>query len=163
MHRTLALTIVGLTAPDNILNMLIMIGEGIAGMPHFSIEYSANLESMVDMPALCDHLRRAAIATGVFPMPGVRVRAFRAAHVSIADGDPQHAFLDLSIRLRAGRDPTDKQRATREIFEALQAFMAPTLARHSIALSLEMRDIDPDLSPKTGTIREHLPTTSKEG
>jgi 5-carboxymethyl-2-hydroxymuconate isomerase len=31
------------------------------------------------------------------------------------------------------------------------------MARHSIALSFEMRDIDPDLSPKTGTIRDHLP------
>jgi 5-carboxymethyl-2-hydroxymuconate isomerase len=128
-------------------------------MPHFSIEYSDNLEQMVDMAALCDHLRRAAIETGVFPMPGVRVRAFRADHVSIADGDAKHAFLDLSIRLRAGRSPEDKARATREVFAALEAFMAPALAKHSIALSLEMRDIDPALSPKTGTIRDHLPAT----
>ncbi|MEZ5714254.1 MAG: 5-carboxymethyl-2-hydroxymuconate Delta-isomerase [Paracoccaceae bacterium] len=125
-------------------------------MPHFSIEYSANLEDMVDIAALCDHIRRAAIETGVFPMPGIRVRAFRAAHVSIADGDPKHAFLDLSIRLRGGRPPEAKTRATQAIFEAIQSFMAPALARHSIAISLEMRDIDPDLSPKTGTIRDHL-------
>ena len=125
-------------------------------MPHFSIEYSANLEQMVDIAGLCDHLRRAAIATGVFPMPGVRVRAFRADHVSIADGDPKHAFLDLSIRLRGGRTIEDKRRATQEVFDAMKTFMTPALARHSIALSMEMRDIDPELSPKTGTIREHL-------
>ena len=128
-------------------------------MPHFSIEYSANLEGMVDIAALCDHLRRAAIDTGVFPMPGIRVRAFRADHVSIADGDPKHAFLDLSIRLRGGRAPEAKARATQAVFDALKAFMAPALARHSIALSVEMRDIDPELSPKTGTIRDHLPET----
>ncbi|MDU8928714.1 5-carboxymethyl-2-hydroxymuconate isomerase [Alisedimentitalea sp. MJ-SS2] len=128
-------------------------------MPHFSIEYSANLEEMVDMAALCDHLRQAAIATGVFPMPGVRVRAFRADHVSIADGNPKHAFLDLSIRLRGGRSMEDKARATQEVFDALTSFMAPALAKHSIALSVEMRDINPNLSPKTGTIRDHL----KEG
>ena len=126
-------------------------------MPHFSIEYSANLEEMVDIAALCDHLRRAAIDTGVFPMPGIRVRAFRATHVSIADGNAKHAFVDLSIRLRAGRAPEAKTRATEAVFDALKAFMAPALARHSIALSVEMRDIDPDLSPKTGTIRDHLP------
>lgn len=125
-------------------------------MPHFSIEYSANLEEMVDIAALCDHLRRAAIETGVFPMPGVRVRAFRADYVSVADGDPKHAFLDLSIRLRGGRTPEDKSRATAHVFEALKDFMAPALSRHSIALSVEMRDIDPELSPKTGTIRDHL-------
>lgn len=128
-------------------------------MAHFSIEYSANLEDMVDIAALCDHIRRAAIETGVFPMPGIRVRAFRAAHVSIADGDPKHAFLDLSIRLRAGRPPQAKARATQAIFEAVQGFMAPALAQHSIAISLEMRDIDPDLSPKAGTIRDHLKGT----
>ena len=128
-------------------------------MPHFSIEYSANLEDMVDIAALCDHLRRAAIDTGVFPMPGIRVRAFRADHVSIADGDAKHAFLDLSIRLRGGRAPEAKARATQAVFDALKAFMAPALASHSIALSVEMRDIDPELSPKTGTIRDHLSET----
>jgi len=126
-------------------------------LPHLSIEYSANLEDMIDIAALCDHLRRAAIDTGVFPMPGVRVRAFRADHVSIADGNSQHAFVDLSIRLRAGRATEVKSHATQTVFNALRAFMAPTLTRHSIALSAEMRDIDPDLSPKTSTIRDHLP------
>ncbi|MDX5411642.1 MAG: 5-carboxymethyl-2-hydroxymuconate Delta-isomerase, partial [Rhodobacterales bacterium] len=29
------------------------------------------------------------------------------------------------------------------------------------ALSFEMRDIDPELSPKTGTIRDHLPDDLK--
>ncbi|WP_407943396.1 5-carboxymethyl-2-hydroxymuconate isomerase [Marimonas lutisalis] len=138
--------------------MLIELG-GAIDVPHFSIEYSANLEDMVDIAALCDHLRRAAIETGVFLVPGIRVRAFRAAHVSIADGDDKHAFLDLSVRLRGGRDLDTRKRATDHIFKALQAFMAPALARHSIALSMEMRDIDPDLSPKTGTIRDHLKET----
>jgi 5-carboxymethyl-2-hydroxymuconate isomerase len=30
------------------------------------------------------------------------------------------------------------------------------MARRSLALSLEMRDIDPALSPKAGSIREHM-------
>lgn len=125
-------------------------------VPHFSIEYSANLEERVDMSALCDHIRLAAIETSLFPMPGIRVRAFRADHVSIADGDPKHGFIDLSIRLREGRPPEAKQAATQHIFEALEAFMAPALAQHSIAISVEMRDIDAQLSPKTGSIRAHL-------
>ncbi|MBU2980929.1 5-carboxymethyl-2-hydroxymuconate Delta-isomerase [Lentibacter algarum] len=125
-------------------------------MPHFSIEYSANLEARVDMAALCDHLRLAAIETGLFPMAGIRVRAFKAEHVSIADGNPEHAFLDLSIRLREGREQQAKEAATQHIFEALKALLAPAMAKHSIALSIEMRDIDASLSPKTGSIRDHL-------
>ena len=125
-------------------------------MPHILLDYSPNMEERTDIAALCDTLRRAAIATGVFPMPGIRVRAIRVDHVSIADGDPAHGYVDISVRLRAGRDLATRQAAAQAIFAAAEAHLAPALARHSIALSLEMRDIDADLSPKTGTIRDHL-------
>lgn len=125
-------------------------------MPHIILEYSANMEERSDMAALCDHLRRAAIATGVLPMAGVRVRAHRADHVSIADGNPAHGFVDISLRLRGGRDLATRKAAAATLFEAAQSFLAPALAQHPIALSLEVRDIDPELSPKTGTIRDHL-------
>ena len=123
-------------------------------MPHLTIDYSPNLEDAVE--GLCDAVRRAAIETGVFPMPGIRVRAFRADHASVADGDPKHGYVDISIRLRAGRTDEQKRRAARGVFEAARAHLAPAMETRSIALSLELRDIDPDLSPKTGTIRDHL-------
>ena len=125
-------------------------------MPHIVVDYSANMEERVDMAAFCDVLRRAAIETGVLPLAGVRVRAFRADHFSIADGDPAHGYIDISLRLRGGRDLATRKAATAHVFAAAEAFLAPAMARHSIALSFEMRDIDPDLSPKTGTIRDHL-------
>jgi len=83
-------------------------------MPHFSIEYSANLEQMADVKSLCNVIRQAAIETGLFPMPGIRVRAFKAEHYSIADGNTKHAFIDLSIRLREGRPQDKKEAATEE-------------------------------------------------
>ncbi|WP_420395361.1 5-carboxymethyl-2-hydroxymuconate isomerase [Nioella sp.] len=126
-------------------------------MPHITVDYSPNMEDRADIAALCDALRLAAIETGILPMPGIRVRAIRATHVSIADGDPQHGYVDISLRLRAGRPDDAKRAATAHIFAAAEAFLAPVMAIHSVALSFEMRDIDPDLSPKTGTIRDHLP------
>ena len=125
-------------------------------MPHITIDYSANLEPEVDIAALCDLLRRAAIETGEFPVAGVRVRAFAASHVSIADGNPDHGYVDIGVRLRGGRDLATRQRATAHIFAAAEGFLAHVMARRSLALSLEMRDIDPALSPKTGSIRDHL-------
>lgn len=125
-------------------------------MPHLVIEYSSNLESVVDMLAFCDHLRRAAIEIDTFPLAGVRVRAFATDHYSIADGHPDHCFVDISIRLRGGRPLAVRKIATEAIFEAAETFLEPVMASHSIALSLEMRDIDPELSPKASTIRDHL-------
>ena len=130
-------------------------------MPHIQIDYSANVEALVDMATFCDHMRRAAIDTGILPMPGVRVRAFKATHVSIADGDPAHGFIDISLRLRGGRSDAAKRAAKEHIFATARDFLAPVLATQSMALSFEMRDIDPDLSPKTSTIRDHLKGPSK--
>lgn len=126
-------------------------------MPHLSIEYSRNLDTRLDMPGFLHVLRDAAVATGVFPPAGIRVRAFAADHVLIADGDPRHGFIDISIRLRGGRSPEDKARATAAIFAAAEAFCAEDLVANSLMLSLEMRDIDPGLSPKTSSIRRFLP------
>lgn len=127
-------------------------------MPHFHIEYSHNLEEVVDLPGLCEKIRSTAEGINTFPMAGIRVRAVRVDHYAIADGNPKHGFIDISIRLRGGRTMAEKRHATQCIFAAARDYLAPAMARNSIALSLEMRDIDPDLSPKTGTIRDHLET-----
>lgn len=125
-------------------------------MPHFHIDYSANLEQVVDMGALCDAIRVAAAKIDTFPTAGIRVRATRVDHVAMADGNPKHGFIDLSIRLREGRTDAVKKDAVARIFATLQDFMAPAMNTHSIALSAEMRDIHADLSPKFGNIRDHL-------
>ena len=125
-------------------------------MPHFHIDYSANVEDLVDMAALCEHIRAAAADIEAFPTPGIRVRATRVDHVAIADGNPKHGYIDLSVRLREGRPDDVKHDAIVRLFAALKGFMAPTMETHSIALSAEMRDIDASLSPKFGNIRDHL-------
>ena len=126
-------------------------------MPHLMIDYSPNLETRLDIAALCRTLRDAAVATGILPLAGIRVRATAASHVVIADGNPDHAYLDISLRLRGGRSPEDKARATAQIFAAAEAFCAGVLETSSFMLSFEMRDIDPLLSPKTSSIRRYLP------
>lgn len=131
-------------------------------MPHIAVDYSANMETRTDIAKLCDHLRQATIATGVFPMPGIRVRAFCADHVSIADGDDQHGYVDISVRLREGRDIDTRKAAAQAIFDSAQSFLAPVMAQHSIALSLEMRNIDAELSPKAGTIRQYIKTEGQD-
>ena len=129
-------------------------------MPHFQIEYSANLEAVVDIGQLCEAIRARAAMIETFPMAGIRVRATRVDHVAMADGNPKHGFIDLSVRLREGRPDAVKRDAIEQVFATLKEFMTPAVASHSIALSAEMRDINADLSPKFGTIRDHLEDNS---
>lgn len=126
-------------------------------MPHIQIDYSANLDSRLDVAGLCRAIRDAAAATGILPLAGIRVRATACTHVVIADGNPDHAFLDISLRLRGGRSQDAKEKATAEIFAAAEAYCAGVLDSSSFMLSFEMRDIDPALSPKTSSIRRYLP------
>lgn len=126
-------------------------------MPHIQIDYSPNLEARLDMSGLCRALRDAAVATGILPLAGIRVRAIRADHVVIADGQPDHAYLDISVRLRGGRTDAAKAEATARIFAAAEAYCAEVMATSSFMLSMEMRDIDPALSPKASSIRNYLP------
>lgn len=132
-------------------------------MPHFYVDYSANMEKRIDIAAFCDLLRRAGIETGIFPAAGIRVRAFRADHVSIADGDTGHGYVHLMIRLRGGRSLDTRKAAAQHVFEAARAFLEPAMSRQSIAFSMELVDIDPELSPKCGTIRYHMKTDDRNG
>lgn len=125
-------------------------------MPHIIIEYSANLEDGLDMAAFCEHLRKTAAGIDAFPTPGIRVRAFKADYYAIADANPEHAFLDISLRLRGGRSDAVKKASTEEMFAAITSYLTPILESRSLAISFEMRDIDPELSPKTGTVRKYL-------
>ena len=129
-------------------------------MPHIpptQIVFPPTREARLDIGGLCGVLRDAAAATGILPLAGIRVRATACTHVVIADGNPDHAFLDISLRLRGGRSAEDKARATAEIFAAAETFCAEGLATSSFMLSFEMRAIDPALSPKTSSILRYLP------
>lgn len=125
-------------------------------MPHFLIDYSANLEDRLDLPGLLVAIRDAAVATGVFPLAGIRVRAVRVDHVLMADGNPDHAYLDVAIRIGAGRDLATKQRALAAVFAAVEAYVQPVMERSSLMLSMELREIDEALSKKTSSIRKYL-------
>ncbi len=126
-------------------------------MPHIVIDYSPNVESHVDMSALCELLRSTAATIDAFPMPGLRVRATKADHYAIADGNKQHGYIDVSVRLRAGRSLEVRQAAIQALFEVAREYLSPVLSQRSLALSFEMRNIDAELSPKCGSIRDHLP------
>jgi 5-carboxymethyl-2-hydroxymuconate isomerase len=92
-------------------------------MPHFTIEYSANLDKRADMGAVVELVRKAAVETGIFPLGGIRVRAIRCEHYAIADGNAQFGFLDMVLRLGEGRDLATRKKAGEHIFKAVSAYL----------------------------------------
>ncbi len=54
-------------------------------MPHLTIEYSANLDGTGDIAGLCRSLHAAMLATGLFELGAIRVRALCAEDYAVAD------------------------------------------------------------------------------
>lgn len=130
-------------------------------MPHLSFEYSPGLEALADLPAFAAAMRDAMAATGLFPLGGIRVRGHRADVCLVADGGP-HQFMDIAVRLGAGRSLDARKAAAEAIYAAAEAFLKPCAAGGAFALSLELREIDPVLSIKRfNTIHEHIQARSE--
>jgi len=125
-------------------------------LPHMAIEYSANLDAKVDMPALCALVSRTMLDTGVFEPGAIRVRAFRAEAYAIADRLPENGFIDMNLRIGKGRSAEDKKRAGEAIFAAVSGHLASLFATPHFALSLEIREIDAELSWKKNAIHPRL-------
>jgi 5-carboxymethyl-2-hydroxymuconate isomerase len=132
-------------------------------MPHFTIEYSANLDSRLDMAKVVEVVRNAAVETGIFPLGGIRVRAIRCEHYAIADGNPRHCFLDMVLRLGEGRDLAARQKAGEHIFKALSTYLDPVFAINKFALSFDMQINDKDTSWKRNNIHEALKAEAVNG
>ena len=132
-------------------------------MPHFTIEYSANLDGSVDMAAVVELVRRAAVETGIFPLGGIRVRAFSCEHYAIADGAANFGFLDMVLRLGEGRDLATRKKAGEHIFKVLSAYLDPVFADGKFALSFDMQIKDKETSWKRNNIHEALKVEATHG
>lgn len=125
-------------------------------MPHLRIEYSRPIEARVDMPALCRALQAALIRVGLFPVAGIRVRAYPADAFVVADDLPQNNFVALNMFVGAGRTTEQLQAAGKTVFDAAKAHLADLLAEPHFALSLDISVNDPAFSLKANPMHARL-------
>jgi 5-carboxymethyl-2-hydroxymuconate isomerase len=125
-------------------------------MPHFVFEYSSNLDGQVDFNALCEIVLETILETRLFEIGAVRVRAVRCEAYAIADRLPENSFIDMSFRIGAGRDTDDRKRVGDRIFAVVTEQLSTLFATPHFALTLEIREIDPDLSWKKNAIHPRL-------
>ncbi|KAB2920361.1 MAG: 5-carboxymethyl-2-hydroxymuconate Delta-isomerase [Hyphomicrobiaceae bacterium] len=123
-------------------------------MPHLIIEYSANLDSVLDIARLVSALHEAALETGVFPLGGIRTRAERREVYAIADRHPDNAFIHVQARIGAGRPPDVREKAAAHIFDRLKGETAGVFASRPLGLTFEIVEIDPVGSLKHNNLHE---------
>lgn len=125
-------------------------------MPHIIIEYSKNLELHADVEDLVEVMHAAALTIEVFPLGGVRTRAVRRDDYRIADGNVDNCFVDVIVRIGAGRDADTKERIADSLFTALTSALREVYDTTPLALSLELKEISPDFSRKQNNLHDRL-------
>ncbi len=125
-------------------------------MPHLVVEYSDNLVPKVNVQALVDHLHQSALATGVFPLGGLRTRAEERKVYKIADGHSDNAFVHVTMWLGHGRDEATKLQAAQQVFDDLVAFLQPVFEKTPLGISLNMQELDPVLNFKKSNLHEYV-------
>jgi 5-carboxymethyl-2-hydroxymuconate isomerase len=117
-------------------------------MPHLTIEYSANVDGDFDMQALCDVMRDAMVETGIFPLGGIRVRAFPCGTYTIADSNPAHGYIHMICRVGAGREESVRLEAAEAFYAAAESFLRVHVQDRPLALSLDLDELHPVTSLK---------------
>ena len=113
-------------------------------MPHVVVLYTPNLERDSDFGALCRSLADAMLGVAdedgraVFPVGGVRVLAYPAAHYAVADGSGDCAFCWINLRMGRGRSAATRQAAGQALADAAKKHFAPVLAQRPVGLTLQV-------------------------
>jgi 5-carboxymethyl-2-hydroxymuconate isomerase len=130
-------------------------------MPHLVIYYTANLDRETDMTALCRSLADTMLAIRdeaskqVFPIGGVRVLAFPAAHSAVADGGAagraagthtgadsgdagDYAFVYLNLRIGRGRSSVVHKTVGDALLATAKTHFQALFAQRHIGLTLQI-------------------------
>ena len=125
-------------------------------MPHMIIEYSANLDSDLNLSELINTMHETTAAIDAFPLAGLRTRAARREFYRIADGHPDNSFIHATLKIGHGRPLALREQAGQKIFSSLVDYLTPLSEKRPLAISFEIQQLDPVTSFKTGNIRDHM-------
>ncbi len=120
------------------------------------IEYSQGLASQVDVAAVCAVAHRALVDNPLFPVAGVRVRAYTPDHYIVADDDERNEFMALTLSVGAGRSKEDLRAAGDAVFRAVKEALSGPLSGEHFALSLNILELVPELSWKENPMHGRL-------
>tara|TARA_R110000824_G_scaffold288508_6_gene476901 strand:- start:1789 stop:2172 length:384 start_codon:yes stop_codon:yes gene_type:complete len=126
-------------------------------MAHFVLEYSDNIDKdTLAVQTLFANLHQAALDTGLFPYKGIRSRAYASHDYRMADGNPEHIFVHLSVLLGAGRSLQERELAARSFFSVLEKHFSSSFEQRGVALSFEMKELEPILKFNKNNIQDFL-------
>jgi 5-carboxymethyl-2-hydroxymuconate isomerase len=129
-------------------------------MPHLIYEYTDNLTSDADIPALLIKSNQVLIDQGgIFPIGGIRSRAIRLSEYCVADGSCDDAFVHATLKIGGGRSEGAKRKAGDALFKVISDHFAIIYGQRTLALSLEIVEFSESGTWKQNNIHGRYRTT----
>ena len=113
-------------------------------MAHAIVEWTDNLETDGFQIRPLLELIAAAMrdSDGVFPWGGIRIRGVRLSDYVIADGKADDAFINITVKMGAGRSAEFKKNFFTRLFDQIKAHLEPLFAKRFLALSMYVEEAD---------------------
>jgi 5-carboxymethyl-2-hydroxymuconate isomerase len=108
-------------------------------MPHLTLEYTANLE--VDIQSLLADLHQALVSTGAIRIQGLKSRAVRQTDFRIADGNPEYAFVHVSLLIKPGQPQDVQAELARQVMAVLKAHLGEIQEHGYLSLSVDIKEM----------------------
>ncbi|AJQ97677.1 5-carboxymethyl-2-hydroxymuconate Delta-isomerase [Gynuella sunshinyii] len=126
-------------------------------MAHFILEYSDNIANdVLALSSLFEKLHGCALDTGIFPYKGIRSRAYRCENFRIADGNPEHMFVHLTVLIGGGRSESEKELAASVLFRVYEQHFGECFRHRGVAMSFEMKELEPVYKYNKNNIQDFL-------
>jgi 5-carboxymethyl-2-hydroxymuconate isomerase len=131
-------------------------------MPHIFVEWTDNLEAegFEIRPLLQLINRTMRDSDGVFPVGGIRVRGIRVTDYVIADDAGDYAFINVTVKIGAGRPADFKKAFFNKLFEVIKAHVADIYDRRALALSMYIEEGEEAAGFKHNNIHLRLKATA---
>ena len=108
-------------------------------MPNLTLEYTDNLD--FDVQTLLARLHSELVATGAINLKGIKSRTIRYSEYRIADGNPEYAFVSVSLLIREGRPDEVQKDMTQRIMAALKETFGKRFENGYLSLTVDIKEM----------------------
>lgn len=119
-------------------------------MAHLIFEYTDNLAPEGNIPELLRKANQVLIDSGLFPPGGIRSRAICLTEYCVAEGGHDDAFVHVTVKAGAGRNPDEIGLAMNQVFSMMKDHFSELFDKRYLALSLELYEFT-----KFGTLKHN--------
>jgi 5-carboxymethyl-2-hydroxymuconate isomerase len=126
-------------------------------MPHLILEYTDNLD--FEVQPLLARLHEELVATGAVNLKGIKSRAVRLTDYRIADGDPDYAFVHVSLLIREGRPLEVQQEAAQRVMNVLKEIFGERYENGYLSLSVDIKEMGEGIAQTLHNIPDKGKTT----